>query len=63
MKSPNVQLEQSMSEVGFFDLDPFCDSPGFSGSWYNYPYFESGVIAAASINGGLFLLEPTGEAI
>ncbi|MEX2526207.1 MAG: choice-of-anchor B family protein [Gemmatimonadota bacterium] len=44
-------------QVGHLDTAPFEDpEPGFSGSWSNYPYFESGVIAVSSIGEGLFLL-------
>ena len=30
--------------------------PGFAGSWSNYPYFKSGVVAATSMREGLFLI-------
>jgi choice-of-anchor B domain-containing protein len=44
-------------EVGYFDTVPFGeDAPGFSGSFSNYPYFASGVIAVTSMREGLFLL-------
>ena len=44
-------------EVGHFDTVPFGDNlPGFSGSWSNYPYFQSGVVAATSMREGLFLI-------
>ena len=44
-------------EVGHFDTAPFAeDAAGFGGSWSNYPYFESGVIAVSSQAEGLFLL-------
>ncbi|GMQ82670.1 MAG: choice-of-anchor B family protein [Rhodothermia bacterium] len=45
-------------EVGRFDTAPYAeDAPGFGGSWSNYPYFRSGVIAVSSRNEGLFLLK------
>ena len=45
-------------EVGHFDTNPFGDNgPGFDGSWSNYPYFKSGVIAVSSIGQGLFLVK------
>ncbi len=45
-------------EVGHFDTNPFGDDgPGFDGSWSNYPYFKSGVIAVSSIGQGLFLVK------
>ncbi len=43
-------------EVGFFDTLPSDDERRFSGSWSNYPFFESGTIAVTSIGEGLFLL-------
>jgi choice-of-anchor B domain-containing protein len=44
-------------EVGFFDTVPFGpDAPGFSGSWSNYPFFESGNIIVTSMREGVFIL-------
>ncbi len=44
-------------EVGHFDTAPYAeDAPGFGGSWSNYPFFRSGIIAVSSRNEGLFLL-------
>ncbi len=44
-------------EVGYFDTVPFGENlPGFAGSWSNYPYFKSGVVAATSMREGLFLI-------
>jgi choice-of-anchor B domain-containing protein len=43
-------------EMGFFDTYLEDDEPSFSGSWSNYPYFESGTILVTSANEGLFLL-------
>ena len=39
-------------EVGFLDTTPF----GGGGSWSNYPFFSSGVIAVTSMGEGLFLV-------
>ena len=45
-------------EVGYFDpVTVVPDSPGFIGSWSNYPYFESGTIVITSIDEGLFVLK------
>lgn len=45
-------------EIAFFDTVPAGDNgPGFAGSWSNYPFFESGVIAVSSMGEGLFLLK------
>ncbi|MCB0761182.1 MAG: choice-of-anchor B family protein [Flavobacteriales bacterium] len=48
----------SLSEVAFFDLYPSSDAPQFNGTWSNYPYFESGVVAVSHIEDGMFLLKP-----
>ena len=45
-------------EIGHFDTVPFGDnSPGFGGSWSNYPFFNSGTIVVTSMNEGLFVLK------
>ena len=43
--------------VGYFDTVPGKDEPGFGGSWSNYPYFKSGIIAVSSRGEGLFLVK------
>lgn len=47
----------NMVEVAYFDTYPNGDPVTFNGSWSNYPYFESGVIAVSSSEAGLFLVE------
>ena len=47
-------------EVAFFDVEPGDDEPRFGGSWSNYPFFDSGVIAVTSMDGGLFVLRHSG---
>ncbi len=45
-------------EIAWFDVEPIGeDVPGFAGTWSNYPYFGSGVIAVTSMERGLFLLQ------
>jgi len=45
-------------EVGFFDTHPVGpDEPGFEGTWGNYPFFKSGVVAVSSMTEGLFILK------
>ncbi|MFT6184610.1 MAG: choice-of-anchor B domain-containing protein [Flavobacteriales bacterium] len=48
----------NLSEVAYFDLYPASNSAQFNGSWSNYPYFPSGVVAVSHIEEGLFLLQP-----
>ncbi len=44
-------------EVGYFDTVPYGDNtPGFGGSWSNYPFFRSGTIVVTSGNEGVFIL-------
>ncbi len=44
-------------EVGFFDVTPDDDnSPGFQGSWNNYPFFRNGAILVNSIEHGIFMV-------
>ena len=44
-------------EVGFFDTVPYGENqPGFAGSWSNYPYFKSGVVAVTSMREGFFMV-------
>lgn len=43
-------------EVGYLDTVPGNDSVAMSGSWSNYPFFESGTIVVASRDEGLFLV-------
>ncbi|MEZ4457227.1 MAG: hypothetical protein R2882_11875, partial [Gemmatimonadales bacterium] len=45
-------------EVGYFDTVPWGENtPGFDGSWSNYPYFKSGTILISSIGQGLFIVK------
>jgi choice-of-anchor B domain-containing protein len=44
-------------ETGHFDTVPWGDdTPGFAGSWSNFPYFPSGTIVVSSMREGLFVL-------
>jgi len=53
----DVSDPENPVEVGHFDTVPFGeDEAGFGGSWSNYPYFKSGVIAVSSRGEGLFLV-------
>ena len=45
-------------EVAFFDTEPSgSNGPSMNGSWSNYPFFESGVIAVTSIDNGVFFVK------
>ncbi len=51
----------NLSEIGFFDVEPADDAAQFSGTWSNYPYFPSGVIAVTHMAQGLFLVQLSGQ--
>jgi choice-of-anchor B domain-containing protein len=51
--------ELAFEEMAYFDSDPAAGGPGFEGSWSNFPYFESGTIAVADMQAGLFLIRTT----
>jgi choice-of-anchor B domain-containing protein len=52
----------NLTQLGFFDTYPTNDNPDFKGTWSNYPFFSSGVVAVSDITNGLFLLKPYSEA-
>jgi len=47
-----------LEELAYFDTYPNNNATGYNGSWSNYPFFESGVIAVGDISKGLYLLYP-----
>ncbi len=47
----------NLEEIAHFDTYPQGDGASFSGTWSNYPYFESGVIAVSNFGEGLFLVQ------
>lgn len=56
---PPARDSEHPVEVAFFDTVPYDDDvTAFGGSWSNYPFFPSGVIAVSSWNEGLFILAP-----
>ena len=57
----DISDRESPVEIAFFDTDPGLadDAPGMYGSWSNYPFFASGIIAVTSMGGGVFLVLPS----
>jgi len=53
----DVSMPTQPRELGFFDTYPDDDAIGFGGSWSNYPFFDSRLIAVTSSDEGLFLLK------
>lgn len=54
--------ERAQREVGFFDTEPDAEDADLFGSWSNYPYFESGIIAVTSMYKGVFFLQGRADA-
>ena len=49
----------SLTQVGFFDTFPENDAAGsFSGSWSNYPFFDSGIVLISDTTRGVFVVRP-----
>ena len=58
----DISDPENPKEIGYFDTVPVGDNgPGFAGSWSNYPYFKSEVIAVSSMQEGLFLVKKQTE--
>ncbi|MGH7578400.1 MAG: choice-of-anchor B family protein, partial [Longimicrobiales bacterium] len=54
----DIRDRENPREVASFDTAPFnAPQAGFAGSWSNYPFFQSGVIAVTSMGEGLFLVK------
>jgi choice-of-anchor B domain-containing protein len=54
----DISDRENPVEVGYFDTAPYSpNTPGFSGTWSNYPFFKSGTIAVTSGGEGLLLLK------
>ena len=49
----------AIREVAYFDVYSSSNAPVLTGAWSSYPFFESGIIAVSSMEGGLFILAPS----
>jgi hypothetical protein len=55
--TPTLPNNTALREVACFDTDPTRnDTPGFGGSWSNYPFFEDGIVAVSGFD-GLFIVQ------
>jgi len=54
----NIATPSSMTEAGYFDVDPTSNAAGFAGAWHVYPFYPSGNVAIFSIQRGLFVVRP-----
>ena len=52
----NIGDPENPFEVGFLDTVPDNESTAMSGSWSNYPFFESGTIVVTSRQEGVFFV-------
>lgn len=48
----------NLKEVAFFDTYVSNDNANFSGTWSNYPYFDSNNVVISDIGSGLFIVRP-----
>lgn len=48
----------TLSEVAYFDVYPANNNAGFSGSWSNYPFFDSGIVVVTERGSGLMIVRP-----
>jgi hypothetical protein len=49
----------NLTQTAYFDTYPANNNASYNGSWSNYPFYNSGVIAVSGIDEGLFILKPT----
>jgi choice-of-anchor B domain-containing protein len=54
----NITSPSTMTQAGFFDVEPTSNAAGFAGAWHVYPFYPSGNVAVFSIQRGLFVLRP-----
>jgi hypothetical protein len=47
-----------LDDFGYFDVSPSSSALQFSGTWSNYPYFESGVVPTTNMYSGIHFLKP-----
>ncbi len=57
----SIAVRESPVEIAFFDHEPDdSNEAGLNGGWSNYPFFESGIIGATSIGGGIYFVRLEG---
>jgi choice-of-anchor B domain-containing protein len=55
----DISDRENIRQVAWFDTVPWGpDGGGMTGSWSNYPYFDSGIIVVTSMNEGVFIVKP-----
>ena len=55
----DISEPENIRPVAFFDTVPWGpDGGGMTGSWSNFPYFDSGIVVVTSMNEGVFIVRP-----
>jgi MYXO-CTERM domain-containing protein len=49
----------NLTQAAYFDTYTPNNNASYNGSWSNYPFYDSGIVAASGIDEGLFILKPT----
>ena len=55
----SIEDRERPSEIGFFDVEP--DPTAREGTWSNFPFFASGVIAVTAFDHGVFFVRVQGR--
>ncbi len=53
----NINDPENPVPAGFFDTVPYQEGQGMTGSWSNYPFFDSGIIVVTSGREGLVIVK------
>ena len=55
----DISDRENIRPIAFFDTVPWGpDGGGMTGSWSNFPYFDSGIVVVTSMNEGVFIVKP-----
>ena len=59
----SIEDRERPSEIGFFDVepDPSRGRSAREGTWSNFPFFASGVIAVTAFDHGVFFVRVQGR--
>jgi choice-of-anchor B domain-containing protein len=53
----DISDPENPEPAGFFDTVPYQEGGGMTGSWSNYPFFESGIIVVTSGREGMVIVK------
>jgi choice-of-anchor B domain-containing protein len=55
----DISDRENIRPIAYFDTVPWGpDGGGMTGSWSNFPYFDSGIVVVTSMNEGVFIVKP-----